>query len=808
MPKVKARSAPSVSPIDLPGSPPHSVPRFVVATGIALLLILTPLFRGLFFPEEQLVALLATVALVIIWCFYTLREVQQGLAISPRNAQPSAPLTMSAMDWAAVAVVLSYFISLFFGVKIRDAVQEFIKYSTYLAIYWLTSRLIRRTEDAFGVLQVLTLSGALVSLIGIAVVTGTMSYNAAVLGGRLSSVFQYPNSLASYVSAAFITGLILWSRAEKTSEKMIWAIAGYLSLFAFILTDSRGAWLVFPIGLALLVLLLPASLRWKAATNFAGTVVSVGLTAPLFSPYLKDPGHGKALVIPLLGIAVVVIAVLVLESYWRLPAKQRRIIGLSCLSLAVIGLVAAGFLLSRGASNGSAQGLLGRLTATKLTDHNILERFQFSKDAFKIIKAYPVFGVGGGGWSSIYFSYQTYGYSSTLVHNNFMQVWVETGTIGFVAFLSLWGLAVIRGMHLAREGEELSRTLATGTLVPAILLGMHSTIDFSLSLASISFAVWALLGTVRGLELAQVGNGWPSKGRDGKLASGPRPLGKDPATVLMIIAGISMVLGGLAASILTGYYFGQRGARALNADQLDEARAQFERAISLDPFTATYHIDLATTYERLARSRKDDSLMTKAFDHIQAGLERDRFNPVWTDAFGAFMLRNGRINEGITAIERMGELRPAYGITYEKLAQGYFAVGEFLVKNGQTNEGKAYLAKVPGLENRMREKRREAPAFAYPEQVVPETTPLVQLLSGKSFALLGDSTRAVQYLLAAAASPIQEGEARLWLGAIYRRQGDAARAQAELDRAFQLNPGLKGNLDRVVETLKVAQGRQ
>ena len=65
-------------------------------------------------------------------------------------------------------------------------------------------------------------------------------------------------------------------------------------------------------------------------------------------------------------------------------------------------------------------------------------RFTFYRDAFKIIKDYPIIGAGGGGWASLYFGYQSHLYWSNQVHNYFMQAWIETGTVGFLSIISIW----------------------------------------------------------------------------------------------------------------------------------------------------------------------------------------------------------------------------------------------------------------------------------------------------------------------------------------------------------------------------------
>ncbi|MGI6423707.1 MAG: O-antigen ligase family protein [Tepidanaerobacteraceae bacterium] len=63
----------------------------------------------------------------------------------------------------------------------------------------------------------------------------------------------------------------------------------------------------------------------------------------------------------------------------------------------------------------------------------------------KIIKEYPILGTGGGGWKAIYQAYQSYRYFTTEVHSFFLQLWVETGTVGLLALLALWITTLFAG---------------------------------------------------------------------------------------------------------------------------------------------------------------------------------------------------------------------------------------------------------------------------------------------------------------------------------------------------------------------------
>ncbi len=67
------------------------------------------------------------------------------------------------------------------------------------------------------------------------------------------------------------------------------------------------------------------------------------------------------------------------------------------------------------------------------------DRIMYSKDAIKIIKkTFPNFliGVGGEGFYNLYKTVQEINYTSTEVHNSFLQIFVESGIIGFMIIIS------------------------------------------------------------------------------------------------------------------------------------------------------------------------------------------------------------------------------------------------------------------------------------------------------------------------------------------------------------------------------------
>ena len=66
------------------------------------------------------------------------------------------------------------------------------------------------------------------------------------------------------------------------------------------------------------------------------------------------------------------------------------------------------------------ENIVQRFSSISLKESGASSRFEFYRDALKIIKDYPILGAGGGGWQSLYQGYQSRLYWTTEVHSYFL----------------------------------------------------------------------------------------------------------------------------------------------------------------------------------------------------------------------------------------------------------------------------------------------------------------------------------------------------------------------------------------------------
>jgi O-antigen ligase len=167
--------------------------------------------------------------------------------------------------------------------------------------------------------------------------------------------------------------------------------------------------------------------------------------------------------------------------------------GLACL------VVIAWSKLQKGSTSPVKLGGLGLgivlVLAATLAAQPIIERFEqegFETDrqshremAYRVFADFPVLGSGAGTWTQVYPAYQApETYSRKIVnsvHNNYLELLVEQGVIGFVLFGSavLFTLyTIIRGLQ--QQHDPLRRAALYGTLTAMLSTLIHSLVSFAL----------------------------------------------------------------------------------------------------------------------------------------------------------------------------------------------------------------------------------------------------------------------------------------------------------------------------------------
>ena len=126
-------------------------------------------------------------------------------------------------------------------------------------------------------------------------------------------------------------------------------------------------------------------------------------------------------------------------------------------------------------------------------------RLDYWRGAVAIARDHPWVGTGPGTFGSIYPKYKTaLTEEAQVVHNNFLQMWSDSGVLAFVAYALLWIVAVRDSFRLARQRVGDAAAMA----VCGALAGwtVHGLVDFDLYAPGVALPAFILLGTVQGLK--------------------------------------------------------------------------------------------------------------------------------------------------------------------------------------------------------------------------------------------------------------------------------------------------------------------
>lgn len=433
------------------------------------------------------------------------------------------------LSFAIWLVPLSYVISLIPAASHQFATNMVLISSMY-AIFYLFGSYMAQGKLGSSIIELtLIIAGYMIVLFGYLNLFGNSYFKDAVMldqGLRITSVFQYANAYAAYLMAILFGCLYL----TVTTRKWYWIVGNGLMLVpilaSFWLTQSRGAYVLLPI---LLVLILPfvslarqllmtvylavgailgilltskftaiaEPLTAKFSTEYNQTLKVTGLLS-IFDP-VSWSGWWRLILASLAAAGV--IFVLQRYVYPFLEKKFARWSSFKLLPIAfpvlivVIGALGAVLLFATDAVKNMLPSMLAqRVESINFQQHSVLERGTLYKDALKIIKDYPVFGSGGGGWSALWEKYQNNPYVVRQAHNFFLQYIVDVGFFGFILLIGILGwiyyLFIRKG--LSRQTDDRDKGLIFYIVTTSLFI--HSIIDFEMSYAYLGVIAFLGLG--------------------------------------------------------------------------------------------------------------------------------------------------------------------------------------------------------------------------------------------------------------------------------------------------------------------------
>lgn len=370
--------------------------------------------------------------------------------------------------------------------------------------------------------------------------------------------------------------------------------------------------------------------------------------------------------------------------------------------------------------------LVYKVRDISFTTHNVWERFIFFGDAFKIIADYPL-GTGGGGWKALYHKYQSFGYPSNEVHSHPLQLWVETGIIGFMVFLVVIGFIIHHFYKTRMEIKDLNEETIKRIVLPSVVfmalisLYAHSAIDFDLSLSALSILVWVLTGLISGYYIMRekqrtaVGNGWNTFAAVAVIIM----------TITLAVAGFNSIAGRLVLSEKQKY--GGKVPKEQIETQLSALISIQEKYLALQPLDEDnrlgnssrrilgymYYLNeyFKNVEEKNIQNVPVEKLQyyaKKKKENIDISVKNEPYSSASLYSASAYYIGKGDFDKAMNYADRIVESMKFVSLSYYQKASLYLAAGMKAVDSGQLDRGKAYLDKAKNIRAEIDEADRQA----------------------------------------------------------------------------------------------------
>lgn len=582
-------------------------------------------------------------------------------------------------------IPLSYTISFFNAASRHMAEKELLVSLLYAAIF-LAAYVTMKNKSGHRIMQlVLMLSGYLIVLFGFFNLFGHVSYDHSVMltdqGLRMTGIFQYANTYAMYLMIFLFCALHYIVQSRNRLQLFLHSLMLVPIFVSFLLTLSRGAWLMIPF---VLVIVLPFyKLTRQIAFMIYFAIAAVG--AFLISGRLDTLGNdlvksvlesiqsdhpqfvslfdSQALTgwgFLLLASAVVAGIVFSLHTF-AFPLLDRAFarltnMKLSHLFLPVLGLIlgiAATFILFT--ENSSIvkvlpSNLQERVANITLEHHSVQERFTFYRDATKLISDYPAFGAGGGAWNTLYEKYQNNPYSSREAHSFFMQYMAEVGIVGFTLFAVLFGTIIFLYIRTFSRRPSVERTQSLPYFIIAMNIFIHSTIDFNMSFVYVGCLLFiALAGMASRVD-------WQF--------SWLRPAEKVERTLqftfpaIVGILCIVLFVSSINHVKATTYFYDFRLATQQGPASLQELADPLDQAMKLDPNHPVYAVEKSRMLNHAYEQFGEQALLEENKELLEHYLQVDPFNRYIIEEYYNLSILNQDLGEALQIMELGLEIFP------------------------------------------------------------------------------------------------------------------------------------------------------
>ncbi|MFD0961819.1 O-antigen ligase family protein [Paenibacillus chungangensis] len=567
------------------------------------------------------------------------------------------------------------------------------------------------------------IAGGIIVLFGLFNLFGQTYYMDALWrahdGYRLTSVFQYSNTYAGFLIALFLACLYYASHSGNRYIRLMNAAFLVPIWISFMLTFSRGAFVIIPIVVLLTIPLLKLT---KQITYLLYMVFSVAVSMIILGKITTIMNDIAAIVqptgsktpstislfnsLPATGWGLLLAASLVSAAFvWLYHAKLETWVESKLARIAdrkwsfllipalivVITIASAALLLSSPAVRGLLpQQLADRFENINFNQHSVLERLTFYKDGLKAASDYPVIGAGGGAWQAMYEQYQNNPYESRQAHSFYVQVLVEVGWLGLAILIGFIAYAYFLYIRSHIRHPELRGSHLVFFILSLSLLA-HSAMDFDMSYVYIGALVFLSLGCMLApfrnkLEIASLSN---VQFNDWRKSVYPALLAVICFT-LLIVTSIHYSAASRYNETIT-MAVEQKASYAQLMEMLD-------KSIDQAPDQATYSVTKVSWILQVYEQSKDPELLKQAQQTLDSARKHDEYNRGLLSLQIRLHQLNGKLEDTLPVLDEALLKFPWMIEMYEHAMLAYGDVRRIALQSKDEEKASQYEQRIRDLE--------------------------------------------------------------------------------------------------------------
>ncbi|MTI80587.1 MAG: polymerase [Firmicutes bacterium] len=729
---------------------------------LSLIIFFSPFFRGLFFAENQRLALIFSAILFWLVCLYKYQRKDLKFFANP-------------LDYLVLALPIVYLLSTFIAINYALAVDEVLENILYFFVFWSTIRIAISKDRIEKLFIVIFLSAIGVALAGLFTASGIVVIKDGFIpndGGTIASTFQYKNTLAIFLVSAIYIGSYLWQKVTNNLWKITIAAANLLLITVLFASNSHGGYIIYAIYLVVYWFLNTPENRFGLIVSTLSLSILGFLGSELFLSIIAEQSYGVAWL-----ILLALLAAGAAGQWIALKFKHKvKVINVSFRHL-LVTTITAGIV---GAIVLAYMGIF-QVLMEKIHMHGAIERLTMYKDVLNMIIEKPLIGWGGGAWQETYNLFQSYGYTARQVHSYFLQVAVETGLIGLIIALSSWVIYLIIAFQLYKKSvrDQQDRRLIATLICTVLAIISHAVFDFDLSLSALTIVMFILMGCLVAIHInGEADNKEPLK----RLNLKPNHKIAISTIIILVVITVSSALM-YAENMLTS---AMGEARKGN---LQEAMEMTQEAITFNPLNSVNYRWASQLHYALGDKET-------AINYSEKAIELASYNQDYYADLSVQYLSNNQFKKAVEVANKAVELAPLKHKYYEQLSIILTNVALNKIKSQNNEEASKYIEQSLAIPQQIKVTVDSVPPnlqkeweYWQPLKVTDRT----KLNLGIANYLNGNTNKATSYIESIAQNQQLQKDVLLWQAVIAQYQGDEQRVTEALKKAEQAKLNIRND---------------